>query len=106
MTTFLSSFIFPLSFDSWFNLSQNGTCTRGDSSSNSFGDTPQRHKTLFQGYRRDHGILEATDLIDLINHVFDNRFLCIVTIERCRAIRSANIISLAILRSRIMDFEK
>jgi len=63
-------------------------------------------KLFFQGYRRDHGILEATDLIDLINHVFDNRFLCIVTIERCRAIRSANIISLAILRSRIMDFEK
>jgi peptide methionine sulfoxide reductase MsrA len=28
-------------------------------------------KLFFQGYRRDHGILEATDLIDLINHVFD-----------------------------------
>ena len=47
---------------------------------------------FFQGDGRDHFILEATDLIDLINHVFDNRFLCIVTIERCRAIRSAKVI--------------
>ena len=61
---------------------------------------------IFQGDGRNYFILEATDLIDLLNHVFDNRFLGIVTIERSRAIRRSNIIPLAILRSWIMDLEK